>query len=335
MIYSKPLMAAAAAAFLFAASADVSAAQWNIFGTRGEQAPPAAASNNATLAQLGDGDRVARIEASMRNLTGQIEELTHQLRQLQDQMARLQEDTDFRLRDLEGSGGGGGRTLAQTGGAGQPLRGAAGGGAEVAVALPPAEPSSAAVMDAPAIGAQPLDLSTLATGDGTIGLSSAQLPVPSAGGQPGGMPPPLLPAAGGQQPQVAALTPTGNPRADYDQAYALIRTGQYDLAEQSFRQFLATYPGDELAPEAQYWLGESFFARGDYGSAAEEFKKGYKDYPKSKRGPDTLLKLGLSMAGLDFRNEACKMYALALKQYPDMSNGLRQRVKNEQASASC
>jgi tol-pal system protein YbgF len=200
------------------------------------------------------------------------------------------------------------------------------------------EPASTAATDAPPPGAQPLDLSTLATGDGTIGLSAAQAP-PVAQAPAAVQPPPLqAPAAAAAQAprqQVAAIAPSGDPRTDYDQAYGLIRSGQYDLAESSFRQFLVAYPGDELAPEAQYWLGESLFARGDYGAAAEEFKKGYKAYPKSKRGPDTLLKLGLSMAGLDFRDEACKMYALALKQYPDMSNGLRQRVKNEQASAAC
>ena len=160
-------------------------------------------------------------------------------------------------------------------------------------------------------GSQPLDLSTLAGGTMTAD-----------------------PALAGQ-PQVASIAPTGDPRTDYDQAYSLIRSGRYDLAEQSFRQFLSAYPADELAPEAQYWLGESFFARGDYARAAEEFRAGYKAYPKSRRAPDTLLKLGLSMAGLGYRDEACQMYAATLKQYPDMSNALLQRVRNEQASASC
>ncbi len=128
---------------------------------------------------------------------------------------------------------------------------------------------------------------------------------------------------------------TGDARTDYDQAYAMIRAGRYDLAESAFRQFLGSYAGSELAPEAQYWLGESLFARGEYGRAAEEFRAGYKAYPKSRRGPDTLLKLGLSMAGLGYRDEACQMYAATLKQYPQMSNGLRQRVVNEQASAGC
>jgi tol-pal system protein YbgF len=353
MTSMKPLMAVAAVVFVLAAPAPGQAAKWSLFGSHADEAAPLppAASDSVDVAQAGDGDRMARIEGSMRNLTGQIEELTFQLKQLQDQMKRLQEDTDFRLRDLEGAGAP--AQARQSANAGQsaaqprllPGAGAPVGGAAVAVDEPPVdmgEPASADATDAPPPGAQPLDLSTLATGDGTIGLQTTQ-GLPPAQGLPAGsaavQPPPLQApgAAAAQAPrqQVAAIASSGDPRTDYDQAYALIRSGQYDLAESSFRQFLVTYPGDELAPEAQYWLGESLFARGDYGAAAEEFKKGYKAYPKSKRGPDTLLKLGLSMAGLDFRDEACKMYALALKQYPDMSNGLRQRVKNEQASAAC
>lgn len=267
---------------------------------------------------IDDMDRMSRMENTIRTLTGQVEELNYQLSVLQEQVRRLQEDTNYRLQALEGG------TVAP----------AAQQGAAPALAAPTQDPGTAAAT-APAVGvpvaqlgtppqdlgqvtidgtpgSQPLDLSTLA-GAATVGADPAMA----------------------DQQQVASIAPTGDPRADYDQAYSLIRSGRYDMAEQSFRQFLSAYPSDELAPEAQYWLGESFFARGDYARAAEEFRAGYKAYPKSRRGPDTLLKLGLSMAGLGYRDEACQMYAATLKQYPDMSNALLQRVRNEQASASC
>lgn len=272
------------------------------------------------LAQAGgDSERFGRIENTMRNLTGQVEELTHQLRVLQDQLRRLQEDVDFRLGEMEGVPGAlpspqqavapplDGQPDALGTLAGQPIS-----DADLQLGAPP-QPLGQVTIEGPP-GAQPLDLSSLAGGSVLDDLQ---------------------PQTGFEQPQVASIAPTGDPRIDYDQAYGLIRTGRYDLAETAFRQFLGSYPGDELAPEAQYWLGESFFARGDYARAAEEFRAGYKAYPKSRRAPDTLLKLGLSMAGLGYRDEACQMYAATMKQYPDMSNALLQRVRNEQASASC
>lgn len=274
------------------------------------------------MAQSGaDTERFNRIENTMRTLTGQVEELTYQLRLLQEQLALMQQDTNFRLSALEG-----GATAVI------PPAADFAPGADIGDPDNPPitsdnlqlgaepQPLGTLTMDAPAPGEQPLDLSSLAGGDATAMGGAGALP---------------LPVPGAEAPQVASVMQTGDPRYDYDQAYGMIRAGRYDLAEQSFRQFLATYPDSELAPEAQYWLGESFFARGDYSRAAEEFRAGYKSYPKSRRGPDTLLKLGLSMAGLGYRQEACQMYAATISQYPEMSNGLRQRVINEQASAGC
>ncbi len=326
-------MAAAAAAFLLSAASSGEAATW----PWSKPAAPAADAGSVVLAQA-DGDRLNRIEQQMRTLTGQIEELTHQLQVLQDQLKKLQDDNEYRFSQLEGGAAKPSVTTAA------PAPAATAAVAPVApkpvVKSPAAQVVDAAnapvdntglgappktlgqltldappVIDAPPAAAQPLDLSSLATGDS---------------GAPNAAPP-----ADSGNTQVASIAPTGDPRADYDQAYKLVTAGRYDIAETAFRQFLTTYPSDELAPDAQYWLGESLYAHGQYAAAAEEFKAGYTKYPKSKRAPDSLLKLGLSMAGLDYRDEACKMYALALKQYPTMSNGLRSRVKAEQASASC
>jgi tol-pal system protein YbgF len=300
---------------------------------------PQPTDQSVTLAQA-DGDRLNRVEQQMRTLTGQIEELTHQLQVLQDQLKKMQDDNEYRFSALEG-------------GAGKPAANTIAPASNAAAAAPPAALPAAKspaaqivdaanapadttglgappkalgqltldappVIDAPPAQQQPLDLSSLATGEE---------PPPTGGPAPA--------TEVGNGAQVASIAPTGDPRADYDQAYKLVTAGRYDVAETAFRQFLTSYPSDELAPDAQYWLGESLYAHGDYAAAAEEFKAGYQKYPKSRRAPDSLLKLGLSMAGLDYRDEACKMYALALKQYPQMSNGLRSRVKAEQASASC
>jgi tol-pal system protein YbgF len=330
----KSLLAAAATALLLSStSAGQAAWPWQ----KPAQQQQAADNGSVILAQA-DTDRLNRVEQQMRTLTGQIEELTHQLQVLQDQLKKMQDDNEYRFGQLEG------------GAATKPAATAGSAAAQAAPAPPaPAAKTPAAQVvdaanapadktglgappkplgqvtldaptsiDAPPAQQQPLDLSSLATGSDDGGATAVP-PANNVGGDA----------------QVASLTPSGDARTDYDQAYKLVTAGRYDIAESAFRQFLATYPNDELAPDAQYWLGESLYAHGDYAAAAEEFKAGYQKYPKSRRAPDSLLKLGLSMAGLDYRDEACKMYALALKQYPQMSNGLRSRVKAEQASASC
>ena len=107
------------------------------------------------------------------------------------------------------------------------------------------------------------------------------------------------------------------------------------MAETSFRRFLASYPGDPLSADAQYWIGESLYARQDYRGAADAFLAGYQQFPKSGKAPDMLLKLGLSLYGLGQREAACSTYGEILKKYPKSSNAMIQRVKAEQTSASC
>lgn len=267
--------------------------------------------------------RMDRIEQQMREMTGQIEQLTFQVRQLQEQLQRAQQDTDFRLKGVEG--GTGKRSEAP---AAKPR-----GNARAADAVPSQPPAGDPIGQA--IG------STDGEMDGTIPDPAGQGAPPRALGQltldpnaPVGGQPMDLSQGGGAAPG-AAPQATGSARADYDAAYDLVMKGDYDVAESAFRQFLQAYPKDPLAADAQYWVGESLYARQDFRGSADAFLSGYKQYPKSGKAADMLLKLGMSLAGLNQREAACATYAEVLKQYPKSSRALLQRVKQEQASASC
>jgi len=306
-------------------------AAWWMSGPQAKIAASARPMHSIIPAQYAEGvpERFNRIEAQMRTLTGQVEELTHQLSQLQDQLKRIQEDNEFRFRDLESGGAGGVRSKATQ----QTAEPESATPAQPAVpTLPPPgqqDTIGAIAGDAPPPLAPP-GLGGPGAPPQTLGTLTTDAP-PANANQPIDLTQPI-PQAG---PQVAMITPTGDPRTDYDRAYGSILSGDYDTAEHGFRQFLAAYPDNALAPDAQYWLGESLFVRAQYREAANEFLAGYKAYPKSAKAPDALLKLGLSLAGLGEREAACRTFDAVLKQYPDSSNALRQRVKFEQSSANC
>ncbi len=250
--------------------------------------------------------RMDRMEQQMRQMTGQIEELTFQLNQLQAQIRALQPAGARRSSSAAPAAAQPVASAAQAPRAADPIGQAIGSSAVAAAPTsggsgPGAPPRSLGELPA-GQGGQPLDLATLAG------------PPPGAG---------------------AAPAPSGDSRNDYDAAYDLVLKGDYDVAENSFQLFLANYPGDPLAPDAQYWIGESLYQRGDYRGAADAFLTGYQQYPKSGKAPDMLLKLSLSLVGLGQRDAACGTYAEILKKYPKASNALLQRVKTEQASASC
>lgn len=270
-------------------------AAWWPWKKKGEPPPEPA----VTAETVDSAERLVRAEEKIRELTGLIEELAFRLHQTQQQLAALQAETDARIAEL------GGKPRPKAVAAAEP---APDGGVLVIAKEPDAIGSIADPAAAPAPAAARLD-------------AAAEQPIDL-----GAAPAPAAPA------EVASL---GDPASDYERGYQGILNGDYVLAETSFRQFMAAYPGDPRAPDAQYWLGESLFARGQFREAADEFLAGYKAYPKSGKAADTLLKLGLSLAGLGERDAACSTYAEILKKYPQASKALRQRVANEQAVASC
>jgi tol-pal system protein YbgF len=136
------------------------------------------------------------------------------------------------------------------------------------------------------------------------------------------------------RPSVAA-TGSGDPRADYDAAYAYLLQKQYEQAEMGFRRFLQSHPRDRMVPEATYWLGESYLQRNRYREAAEQFLNVSTDHPKATKAPDALLKLGISLNALGARDRACAVFAELDRKYPQAAPTIRQGSEREQKRARC
>ena len=121
----------------------------------------------------------------------------------------------------------------------------------------------------------------------------------------------------------------------FDQGYGHFSRKDYDLAEESFRDFLKRYPSDRLASEAQYFLGESLFQRQDYRDAADAFLVLSKKYESSAKAPDALLRLGQSLAALNETELACATFGEVVRKYPRVSPGIKQAVEREQKRDRC
>jgi tol-pal system protein YbgF len=110
-------------------------------------------------------------------------------------------------------------------------------------------------------------------------------------------PPPGSPTAP-VTPGSPGPSPGGDSNQLYDQASQDLTQGRYDLALQGFREFVARYPTAELADNAQYGVGESFFARSQFDSAAAEYARVEVQYPQGDKVPAALYKLALSQEKL-------------------------------------
>lgn len=99
--------------------------------------------------------------------------------------------------------------------------------------------------------------------------------------------------------------------------------GNIAAARGQFQDYLTLHGGHSKAPDAQYYLAETFYSSAEYEEAARQFDQVYKRYPLSKAAPDSLFKKGQSLANLRGRSdEAIKAYESVLERFPD-SNASR------------
>jgi tol-pal system protein YbgF len=302
--------------------------------------------------------RLDRLEAQIRQLTGTLEQLQFRNQQLEGQLRRLQEDTEYRLQDLKGG-------APATGTARPP--GAAPSARPPLASPPAASPTGTPGAVSPARRGDAFDPTLNPTAPGApraLGSVMPGGPVPApvpdirsddaAVGVPGGRaagapldlstlaPPAAIPPAGeaarnpnASGPQLATAAPSDTPKDNFDLAYGYILRRDYALAEESLRVFLRKYPSDRLAPDAQYWLGESLFQRQRYRDAAEAFLNVSTKYETTAKAPDALLRLGQALAALGEKEAACASLGEALRKYPRASAGVKQGVEREQKRVHC
>ena len=109
----------------------------------------------------------------------------------------------------------------------------------------------------------------------------------------------------------------------------------YGAAQGAFEDFLARYPQDSLAGNAQYWLGEAHFVRGEYRAAASSFLKGYQNYAGNARAAESLLKLAMSLDRLGQKDAACSSFGELSTRFPNAPENVKMRAKSERQRIGC
>lgn len=260
--------------------------------------------------------RVEELESRMRDMNGRIEELNYRINILNDRFDKFSTDLEFRLNS------------AQPGGGNAPSNAAP---SSMGAANPPPLAPSAPVLTPPPGAGDPNRAPSQSGILGTLPVNPGQSgPGQSGPGQSGSPPAAPPPAAASDQP-----LPDGSPKERYDYAFALLTKSDYAGAERALQAFVAAYPTHQLAGNAQYWLGESYYVRSDFNNAARAFAMGLQKYPKSDKGPDNLLKLGLSLSALNKNKEACHSYDLLKKDFPKAPQEIARRAEAEKKRLRC
>lgn len=119
------------------------------------------------------------------------------------------------------------------------------------------------------------------------------------------------------QTQEPVIADPAAERAAYDAAFEALKNGQYAEAARRFQSFLERFPDGEYAPNAQYWLGESYYVTQNYQIALDAFETLLARFPNSNKVPDALLKVGYSHYELRNWTQAEDTLNQVVQSYPD------------------
>ena len=121
-----------------------------------------------------------------------------------------------------------------------------------------------------------------------------------------------------QESQTMEPVRNGDPpdRLRYERVLALFRDGDLDGARYGFASFLSEYPNSDLAPNARYWLGESYYGKKDFRKAIDAYDKVELDYPGSEKVPAAILKKGFAYLALKDKKRASSAFKQVVTLYP-------------------
>lgn len=119
-------------------------------------------------------------------------------------------------------------------------------------------------------------------------------------------PPPMAQPAG----------PPDSAKDSYEAAFLKLRSSKYQEALEEFVQFLKWFPDDNLADNAQYWIGELHFVLKQYPEALQAFNNVLVKWPGSTKIPACLLKIGFAFYELGDMNNAQASLNRLISDYP-------------------
>ncbi len=144
--------------------------------------------------------------------------------------------------------------------------------------------------------------------------------VPAPAGKPAAAKPAPSASAKDRPPGVygdkGALAKNADERAAYDTAFNALKAGDYVESARLFQAFVETYPEGSYAPNALYWLGESYYVTQNYQMAQLQFQALLDRYPTHDKAPGAMLKVGLSQFGLKQVEAAERTLADVSSKYP-------------------
>jgi tol-pal system protein YbgF len=106
------------------------------------------------------------------------------------------------------------------------------------------------------------------------------------------------------------------PATLYKLAVDQMNRGSHSTARSGFQDLLTQYPNSDLAPDAQYYIGETLQAEGNTAAADSVFSLVVSKYPSAARAATALYKHGLILQKAKRDREARQAFQAVVDKYP-------------------
>ncbi|MFZ5927587.1 MAG: tetratricopeptide repeat protein [Acidobacteriota bacterium] len=141
--------------------------------------------------------------------------------------------------------------------------------------------------------------------------------------------PPAPPAA-----PVSGPPPGVSAKSLYDDALRDKMGGNFDLALQQFTNYLTWFGDTEMAPNAQYYIGEIHYNQKRFEEAVAAFDKVLEAYPKNPKTNDARLMKARALAELGNRAGAEQELRALIKAAPNSDAARRARAELQKLSGA-
>ncbi len=139
---------------------------------------------------------------------------------------------------------------------------------------------------------------------------------------------PPAPPAGDASTPAASGPPQGvTAEGLYQDALRDKSSGNSDLALRQFTDYLTWYGGTDLAPEAQYYIGEIYYNKKDFNGALKAFDMVLERYPRNAKTNDARFMKGRALVQLDQRNDGAVEFRALVKASPNSELGRRAQAE--------
>lgn len=109
---------------------------------------------------------------------------------------------------------------------------------------------------------------------------------------------------------------TITPDSVYMKGLETFKSGNMPAAREIFTKFLEKYPQHDLAANAQYWIGETYYSEKEYEPSILAFQEVIKNHPQKEKVPAAMLKQAMAFKAINDTKNARYVLKKLVESYP-------------------